>query len=528
MSAAGEASTSVTSKGRLGIGRRWEAADSVIAGAVLLVAIIVAIFTFLCFQGYDNTIREAKARAERSAAVVGLGSRWMILSILSSLDATTASGGVQPDRTIKGSATQLPANVTVATYDTAGRVQGEVDERTPSNIAERDYFRVLASGQDWALGAQEATADGRATFAIARRIASNGQFSGAIVASIDSGLLETLSAPQDLGPGSTVSLVREDGWVIARNPPLAESTNLNTSPAMERIRSAPAGSYSSDVSPVDGVSRLVGFSQVPDLGYVAIASIATDTALAELWYAIWVVSLLLAPIALAVLFGSLITARLLRKTQSAQRSLTKALDHNEALFREIHHRVKNNLQSINSLLQIHPIPREVRADISKRIFAMSAVHEHIYRSSNFGDVRVRDYLHTLIQNIREGADPKVEIAEDLDDVVVDKDAAAPLGLILSEVLTNSLKHAFVGRDHGKILVSLKQVEPDLAALVIADDGSGYDPTQPSKGIGRRLVDGFAAQLEGEVQYSGTQGASFSIRFPSRMDQETGDAGLGQR
>ncbi|HEY0919667.1 sensor histidine kinase [Devosia sp.] len=501
----------------MGIHQRWEAADSVIAGAVLLVAVILAIFTFLCVQGYDNTIREAKARAERSAAVVGLGSRWMILSILSSLDATTASGGGQAD-SIKDSASQLPADVTIAVYDAAGRAQGEVDERTPSSIAEREYFRVLANGQEWALGAQEATAAGRTTFAIARRIVSNGQFSGAIVASIDTGLLETLSAPQDLGPGSTVSLVREDGWVIARNPPLAEPTNLNTSPAMEQIRSAPAGSYSSNASPVDGVSRLVGFSQVPDLGYIAIASIATDTALAGLWYAIWVVSLLLAPIALAVLVGSLMTARLLRKTQSAQRSLTKALDHNEALFREIHHRVKNNLQSINSLLQIHPIPPEVRADISKRIFAMSAVHEHIYRSSDFGDVRVRDYLHTLIQNIRDGADPKVEINEDLHDVVVDKDAAAPLGLILSEVLTNSLKHAFVGRDHGNILVSLKQVEPELAALVIVDDGSGYDPTQPSKGIGRRLVHGFAAQLNGEVRYSGAQGARFSMRFPSRPPQ----------
>src|SRR5690606_20945484 len=110
-----------------------------------------------------------------------------------------------------------------------------------------------------------------------------------------------------------------------------------------------------------------------------------------------VVSLLIAPIAIALIVGSVITARALRRSQSTSRSLAAALENNETLFREIHHRVKNNLQSVTSLLQLQPIPREVRKDMAQRISAMSAVHEHIYRSRTFSEVLVKDYLHTLIE-----------------------------------------------------------------------------------------------------------------------------------
>jgi len=132
----------------------------------------------------------------------------------------------------------------------------------------------------------------------------------------------------------------------------------------------------------------------------------------------------------------------LRKSERTQAHLADALAHNDVLFREIHHRVKNNLQSVSSLLQMQPIPRDIKADMSRRLAAMSAVHEHIYRSSDFSTVAIKSYLDTLIDNIRAGADAKIQVVEEIEDLSVDKDVATPLGLILNEVLSNAFKHAF--------------------------------------------------------------------------------------
>lgn len=505
--------------GSLGLRKPWEAADTILVSSLVLVGAIVGIFVVLCFQGYSTTIEESKARAQRAADVVAEGSRWVIASARASLEAAAPGDGA-PASLVKfeEGARHLPAKLALGIYDASGRLVGP--QSTPgvaAEIADRDYFARLVAGDEWALGSQELLAAGSSIFAVAKPLRRGDVFDGAAVVFVDGGVLEGLAAPQDLGAGSTISIVRDDGWVVARNPPLSRSLDLSTTTAMATLRGGQAGAYESQASPVDGVPRLVGFKHVPDLGYIALASVSTETVLGGLWHSIWIVSLLLAPIGLALLAGSFLTARLLRRTQADQRSIAHALEHNEALFKEIHHRVKNNLQSINSLLQIHPIPREVRADMSKRIFAMSAVHEHIYRTSNFRDVRVRDYLHTLIGNIREGADPRVSVTEELDDVIVDKDAAAALGLILNEVLSNAFKHAFIGREGGSIKVELKaQPGGDRARLMVHDDGPGFDESIPAKGIGRRLVAGFAAQLGGQITHSQENGHLFTLDFPGRL------------
>ena len=171
---------------------------------------------------------------------------------------------------------------------------------------------------------------------------------------------------------------------------------------MGRLGESQGGSYVSVSSPADGVARVVGYQRVSQFDYIAVAYISTKTAFGGLWYSIWVVSLLLAPIALDLLVGSYLTSRVLRKAQASSASLGLALEHNERLFREIHHRVKNNLQSVDALLRFHAVPQGIKTDLSNRIFAMSAVHEHIYRTANFGDVSITDYLHTLIANVKAG------------------------------------------------------------------------------------------------------------------------------
>lgn len=451
--------------------RTWEAADTVIAGSAILVSIIIGVFVLLCFQGYDTTIAEAKNKAQRAANLVAEGSRWVIASARAAVEVASRAdplAGASLDQ-FSDVSRHFPTSVVLGIYDASGRLIGEGSTPSaPRAIDDRDYFAALRS-QEWAIGSQEEV-DNRHVFAVAKRQQRSGDLAGVVAVFVDGSVLERLAAPQDLGKGSTISIVRADGWVVARNPPLVHATDLSGTPAMAALTSADQGAYESAASPVDGVPRLVGFKQVPDLGYIALASVSQETALGGLWYSIWVVSLLLAPIALALLVGSFLTAKSMRSNRAAQRSLASALEHNEILFKEIHHRVKNNLQSISSLLQLHPIPPEVRAEMSKRIFAMSAVHEHIYRTSSFEDVHVRDYLLTLIDNIRAGADPRVQVEADLDDIVVGKDSAASLGLILNEVLSNAFKHAFAERDDGKVGVTLKAQAGGRASLVVQDNG----------------------------------------------------------
>ena len=502
---------------------RWSAADAIIAGATALVVVIVGVFVLLSVQGYETTIETNKQKALTAARVAAEQTRWVFAATRSTLDHVAiridddpqaATPGVLAEFTTASRA--IPMAMRLGIYDAQGDLVAEASSVSPlrGSIAETGFFQATANGQIWALSAQERNPEtGDATFVVGRRLGGD-SFQGVAIIVVDANVLRRFAESQNLGEGSTISIVRSDGWVIARNPPLPAPIDISGTPNYALLQAADSGAYASEASPVDGVSRIVGFQHVPDLGYIAVASIGLNTALAPLWRAIWVVSLLLAPIALALLIGSFVTARLLRRTQAASRSLAAALEHNETLFREIHHRVKNNLQSINSLLQLHPIPREVRADMSQRIAAMSAVHEHIYRSHTFAQVEVRDYLRKLIENIQAGYDPDLKVAVEIEDVAVDKDSATPLGLIVNEVVSNAFKHAFTDGRQGVVTITLVAEDENRARLTVRDNGVGFDPEAPAKGIGRRLIVGLTAQLQGESRHvSDVDGSVFTLTFP---------------
>ena len=502
--------------------RRLGAPDIIVVATAALVFVIVGIFVLLCFQGYDTTIANTKERGQRAASAVAEGARWIVSTALVTLDSVAASvdndtANAGPDTLARFElmAAAVPAEFDLGVYDLLGNVVAAASSpAAPPTIADKDYFRAVAGGEDWAIGAQDKNVetDG-ATFAVARRVAAGGAFAGVVVISIGADVVRRLAEPHDLGTGSTVSIVRADGWVIARDPSLPAPLDLSGLPAFQNLNAGEIGSYISAASPADGVSRVVSFRHVDELGFIALAAIALDTALAELWRSIWIVSLLLAPIAIALLVGSIITARLLRRTQSTSRSLAAALEHNESLFREIHHRVKNNLQSVNSLLSLQPIPRTVKASMTQRIAAMSAVHEHIYRSNAFSKVGVKAYLHTLIESIRAANDDNVRVVEEIEDLEIDADAATPLGLIVSELVSNCFKHAFPDRRPGTVVVSLAADERGIATLAVCDDGVGFDPAVPAQGIGRRLIDGFVAQLNGDASQTSGSGSEFRMSFP---------------
>ncbi len=172
------------------------------------------------------------------------------------------------------------------------------------------------------------------------------------------------------------------------------------------------------------------------------------------------------------------------------------------LLQEIHHRVKNNLQVIISLLRIQSSElksdeaHQSFSDAISRILTMSLIHQKMYEKESLANIDVQDYLNTLIDDlIRTNAyqkDISYEVRASLDNVGAK--SIVPLGLIINELVSNSLKHAF--EESGNISIKLKASSENLATMIYSDDGHWKPPTSPSFGL--QLIDVFTEQLEGTV------------------------------
>jgi two-component sensor histidine kinase len=503
--------------------RLWTPANIVIAISSGLIAIIFAIFAGLCVQGFSTVLDQARSKTQSAADIVAeesqstLGGVRALLQHLAA-DAVTPAGATALDAsTVAASIKSLSAVLSFGLYDATGEtIGGMASPNLPPRIGDLEFFKTLTSGgTDWTISKQMAdAANGRPIFVAAQALPGS-SFAGVALLVVSGDVMKDFWGPLQLGPESTTGLLAADGWVVARYPALPASVDSSQAPPFTTFKASERGTYISDRSPADGVARVVGFRRLPQLGVVVVASISQEAVFGPIWTSIVTVLWLLGPIAIALLIGSLATAAILRRSARTQASLTAAVEHNQVLFREIHHRVKNNLQSVASLLQMQPIDKEVKAHMGQRIAAMSAVHEHIYRSNDFTNVRVKSYLETLIENIRASGDPRINVVEKLEDLAVDKDTATPLGLILNEVLSNAYKHAFPEGRFGIITVTLTKAGDDLGKLTIEDNGVGFDTSKPVKGIGQRLVRALTAQLAGEsISTSNVGGGStFTLTFP---------------
>lgn len=221
--------------------------------------------------------------------------------------------------------------------------------------------------------------------------------------------------------------------------------------------------------------------------------------------------------------------RLYQKNQQNQIQLaaqnvqiSKALEQNQMLIKEIHHRVKNNLQVISSLLsmQERKIEDEGTKDALKssktRVQSMSILHQSLYQGDNLKDIDVDKYMDELVENIIDTyqLNKKIDFKIDVDPISLDIDTLVPLGLITNELISNALKHAFVGRESGNINVSLKESNTNMI-LTVADDGVGFEGEElPLKkgSLGARLITSFTQRLDGKVKIDQSNGTKIQIIF----------------
>jgi two-component sensor histidine kinase len=208
--------------------------------------------------------------------------------------------------------------------------------------------------------------------------------------------------------------------------------------------------------------------------------------------------------------------------KSAQVSLAAKNAENELLLKEIHHRVKNNLEVISSLLALqsaHIHAPELQAALlasQNRVQSMGILHQKLYQNEQLAIIEMRQYFQHLAANLLDAynATGQVAVYYLMPELALDADTAVPVGLIVNELVTNSLKYAFPDGQPGRIEVSLVAKGAGRLHLTVADNGVGKAATvvEPGLGFGTQLVALLTRQLDGTLQQDTAQGTRVTIEF----------------
>lgn len=215
--------------------------------------------------------------------------------------------------------------------------------------------------------------------------------------------------------------------------------------------------------------------------------------------------------------------------------IENALKEKLVLLKEVHHRVKNNMQIIASLLNLQSLNikneeiKDVFLTSKNRINAMALIHENLYKSNLFSDLHANIYLTVLINSIvdsypKEGKSLKLVL--NIDDILISTDIAVTLGLLVNELVSNSLKYAFHGKDDGELKVSFINQSENNQVLEISDNGIGLPgdfEINNSKTLGFLLISNFVEQLRGKIEINKDNGTLFRISFETSLSSKSDDA-----
>jgi len=232
-------------------------------------------------------------------------------------------------------------------------------------------------------------------------------------------------------------------------------------------------------------------------------------------------TLTLGSIALFIITGlSFIAFVLYRNVKSKNKIVASALNEKDILLREIHHRVKNNLQVISSLLSLQS--RQIKNEDIKqainegrnRVRSMALIHQNLYQKENLTGVSVLHYLNKLTSELFDTyniSEDRVKLKLNIEDIDLDVETMVPLGLIINELVSNSLKHAFPDLREGEIKVSLKESKKSIL-LSIQDNGIGttQEIMENSKSFGNRLIKAFTNKLQGEFSVQQNNGTIINL------------------
>lgn len=214
-----------------------------------------------------------------------------------------------------------------------------------------------------------------------------------------------------------------------------------------------------------------------------------------------------------------------QQLNAQNQTIQKSLEEREILLQEIHHRVKNNLQVISSLLGLQsrsiddPNALEAISESRNRVRSMALIHQNLYQDAQLTSVSLPGYIEQLSQSLLDSYQieaSQIKLRQEVDDIALDVDILIPLGLILNELISNALKHAFGERQHGQIDISIVEVEEGIR-VEIADDGAGLPADfeqQSSQSLGFKLIRAFVRKMNASLDIKGESGTKVALHIPT--------------
>ncbi len=220
---------------------------------------------------------------------------------------------------------------------------------------------------------------------------------------------------------------------------------------------------------------------------------------------------------LALLLLGAAVFTLYKKQKSKNNIISKQSSENEMLMKEIHHRVKNNLQIISSLLDMQSMSiKDVKASEAikegkNRVQSMALIHQNLYKDGHIRSIKIDDYIHHLVVSLFDSYQiekNKITLLEDIAPIYLDVDTVVPLGLIVNELISNSLKYAFIHRHSGSIAITLREKD-DTLFFQVKDNGAGFPPDwspEVNLSFGYQLVKAFAKKIKARLNTYNEEGA----------------------
>jgi two-component system, sensor histidine kinase PdtaS len=392
----------------------------------------------------------------------------------------------------------------------------------PSFVALRDGTEEVTVGHRKSGALHNVTVDDDIFTINFRRSGSGAAFDGLIRIAISPRYFEAFYATAYPNEG-VIALVHSDGTLLMRYPyhdNLAQvgydprGSDSSSNPTFFQGMSSDSVGLLTQRSSVDGVERHYGYAKVADYPvYVGFG--LGQQELHRLWrtrlqsYGAYFI-----PTGFALLLLSLYAWRSHRDLEDVvalrTAALSSAIAEKNQLLKEVHHRVKNNMQIISSLIRMQERVQTSPDETIRRVQAMALVHDLIYTHDEFASVNLAAYAHRMLETLKTSSE-SIVFDLDLEPVTVALDRAMPFALILSEIVTNATRHAFP-EGRGTVAISLRR-EGDRIELSVNDDGVGHNPEVDGRGFGMRLVKSLAVQLEAEIDFARNDGTHFRMTFP---------------
>ncbi|MCV2869097.1 ATP-binding protein [Defluviimonas sp. WL0002] len=484
-----------------------------------MIIVLVGLVGYLHLQSSRSA---TEARVERTAAAAASQFSWMFHAGVQALQrietaVDSRSQGPVPDVTLSEEVGGLPDGFQYALYDAFGRlVRSSFRDAGQIDVSDRSYFQGVQGGSALSISSSiTERVSGEEVFVLARRIDDGGRFAGATTIAVPVSTLADIAESLDLGPPSGLALTRLDGSIIARWPVAEGADDFDTAIRLRLVQGADADR---DPDGADAQGDLIlGYRKMEEWPVIAVVGVSRGTVYREFGRDLEIALIFAAPLiiglsaALVGLFG------LRARDERRERALVQANERADALMAEIVHRVKNNLQTVMSLIRLERLPPEAEADLLGRISAMVAVHEDMYSTGSQSSIAARPYLTRLVRNVAKSYSQDVDVHVDIADVDLSGDRAMQLGMLTNEIVSNAFKHALGDGRGSHLEVSLSRMGQGRLRLRIRDDGPGVNPDTNTENLGLQLVRAFVGQIGGTITHEAGQGHCVNVDFSIALE-----------